>query len=229
MKKSVIRWWIILAIVLVVYNVVAFAVPFVRFGVFYLSWGFTLVAIGVQVYVVHSAFYNGEGAKSKFYGFPVARIGAAYLIIQMILGLLFMAAGEHVKLWIPLVMYVVLLGASAVGFISVEATRDEIVRQDAKLKKNVACMRALQSKAASMIQLVQDGQIREGLDRFAENLRYSDPVSSDALSEIEADLTVCVDELQRAVIDGDSAAALSLLDKAGVALAERNRLCKLNK
>lgn len=229
MKKNIIRWWIVLVIVLLVYNVVVFAVPFVKSGVFFLSWIFTLAAIGAQAYVVRSAFYKGQGVKSKFYGFPIAKIGAAYLAVQVVSGLLFMVLGKHVALWIPLVVYVVLLGAAAVGFISADAMRDEIERQDVKLKENVSCIRSLQSKTASMIQLAQDGQVRAELEKLSENLRFSDPVSSDALSDIEADLTACVDELQSAVSDGDCDAALTLLYKATALLAERNRLCKLNK
>ena len=181
MKKNIVRWWMVLLIALVVYNVVVFAVPFVKTGVFFLSWIFTLAAIAAQVYVIRSAFYNGESVKSKFYGFPIAKIGMVYLIIQVVLSLLFMAVGRYVALWIPFVVYVVLLGVSAVGFIS------------------------------------------------ADDLRISDPVSSDALSDIEADLTAYVDELQNAVTDGDCTAVHTLLDKAEAALAERNRLCKLNK
>lgn len=218
-----------MVIVLLVYNVVVFAVPFVKSGVFFLSWIFTLAAIGAQAYVVRSAFYKGQGVKSKFYGFPIAKIGAAYLAVQVVSGLLFMVLGKHVALWIPLVVYVVLLGAAAVGFISADAMRDEIERQDVKLKENVSCIRSLQSKTASMIQLAQDGQVRAELEKLSENLRFSDPVSSDALSDIEADLTACVDELQSAVSDGDCDAALTLLYKATALLAERNRLCKLNK
>lgn len=229
MKKSIVSWWTVLIIVLVVYNVVAFAIPFVKSDVFFLSWIFTLVAIGAQVYVICSAFYKGEGVKSKFYGFPVAKIGAVYLIIQTALGLLFMAVGVYVPLWIPLVVYAVLLGAASIGFISADAMRDEIKRQDLKLKGKVACMRALQSKTASMMRLTKDDQARKSLEKFADSLRFSDPVSSDALSDIEADLTACVDELQSAVTVGDSTAVLALLDKAGAVLAERNRLCKLNK
>lgn len=229
MKKNIVRWWMVLLIALVVYNVVVFAVPFVKTGVFFLSWIFTLAAIAAQVYVIRSAFYNGESVKSKFYGFPIAKIGMVYLIIQVVLSLLFMAVGRYVALWIPFVVYVVLLGVSAVGFISADAMRDEIERQDVRLKGNVACMRALQSRTASMMQLVQDVQMRAELEKFSDDLRFSDPVSSDALSDIEADLTAYVDELQNAVTDGDCTAVHTLLDKAEAALAERNRLCKLNK
>ena len=46
---------------------------------------------------------------------------------------------------------------------------------------------------------------------------------------ILTDLTAAVDELQAAVVDGDNAAAKQLCVKVEAALAERNRLCKLNK
>lgn len=229
MKKNTVRWWSVLAIILVVYNVVIFAVPFERSAVFFLSWLFTLAAICSQIYVIRTAFYQGEGAKSRFYGWPVARIGVVYLTAQILLGLIFMVLGSNVRLWIPLVLYVVLLGASAVGFIAVDATRDEIVRQDTTLKTDVSCMRSLQSKTMAILMQMGDGPVREATEKFAEALRFSDPVSSGALREIESELSCCVDEIQQAIVDNDSACAIALLDRANVLLLERNRLCKLNK
>jgi len=231
MKKNSIRWWVVLAAVLAVYNVISFAVPFPKNAVFSLSWVFTMIAIIAQVYVIRTSFYQGEGAKSKFYGFPIAKIGVMYLACQIALGLVFMVIGfvAAVPIWIPLVLYVVLLGASAVGFVAVDAVRDEVERQDVTLKKDVSCMRSLQSKTVTMVQLAQDSQVRKALEQFAEALRFSDPVSSGALEDIERDLTACVDELQMAVADNSYTAILVLIQKAEAVLAERNRLCKLNK
>jgi len=98
-----------------------------------------------------------------------------------------------------------------------------------KLKKDVTVMRALQSKAASLPGLTQDKELAHILEKFAEDIRFSDPVSSESLGDIEADLTACVDELQRAIVDGDCEAALTLEKKARAVLNERNRLCKLKK
>lgn len=231
MKKSTTRWWIVWVVILVVYNVIVFAAPFPKTPAFFLSWVFSLIAIAAQIYVIRTAFYQGERAKSKFYGFPIAKIGGVYLIAQLALGLAFMALGLAVlvPVWIPLVLYAVLLGAAAAGLISAEATRDEIVRQDVALKKDVYCMRALQSKAASMVQLAQDDSLRTALEKFSENIRFSDPVSSAALEDAEADLAACIDDLQQAVLDNDCEAALLLEKKAEMLLTERNRLCKLEK
>ena len=228
MKKSPVRWWIVLAAVLVVYNVIVFAIPFPKTPVFFVSWLFTLVAIAAQAYVIHTAF-GGEGTRSKFYGFPIARIGVMYLGAQLVLGLAFMALGAAVSLWIPLVLYVVLLGAAAVGFVATDAARDEVVRQDAKLVKDVSRMRAMQSKVAPMIGRVKGVEAAAALKNFAEDLRFSDPVSSGDLQDVEADLAACIDDLQAAVAAGDDVRTLALCRKAGGILAERNRLCRLNK
>ena len=229
MKKNTMRWWITLAVILIVYNVIVFAAPFERAAIFFLSWFFSLVAIGAQIYVIRTAFYQGEGAKSKFYGWPIARIGTVYLVVQIALGLLFMALGSIVKLWIPLILYVILLGVSAVGFVAADAMRDEVERQDVKLKKDVACIRTLQSKTASLVQHAQEDRTRKALEKFSEDLRFSDPVSGEALADIEADLTACVDELQQVVVDDDHEAILTLVQEAEAVLMERNRLCKLAK
>ena len=90
-------------------------------------------------------------------------------------------------------------------------------------------MRSLQSKAMAILGLAGEGPVREAAGKFAEALRFSDPVSSETLREIESELSNCVDEIQRAVADDDSMGAIALLDRANVLLMERNRLCKLNK
>lgn len=231
MKKSTTRWWVILGAVLVVYNVIVFAVPFPKNPVFFLSWLFTLAAIGAQGYVVRTAFYRGEGVRSKFYGWPIAKIGLVYLAVQLALGLAFMALGlaVSVPVWLPLVLYVVLLGVSAAGFVAADAVRDEVVCQDVKLVKDTSFMRSLQARAAALPGLTQDAQLARLLEQFAEAVRYSDPVSGETLRDVEAELTACVDELQRAVAEGDTSSAQTLTQKAKAVLADRNRLCKLNK
>lgn len=127
----------------------------------WLLYIFGVITIAAQLYVLQVAFYKEMTVKSKFYGFPVANVGVIYLLAQLVLGLVFMALAKVVPLWLPLVVYVVLLGAAAVGlFIAADAMRDEV---------------------------------------------------------------------ERAVTDGETDAALILCKRMTAVLVERNRLCKLNK
>ncbi len=229
MKKNTIRWWVLLGVVLVVYNVLAFALPFPKTAVFAVSYLFSMIAILAQIYVIRTAFYRGEGVKSKFYGFPIAKVGVIYLAIQLIGGLVFMALGLAVPVWLPLVLYVVLLGIAVAGFVAVDAARDEVVRQEVKLEKNVSRMREFQAKGQALVTLNKVPQAARPLEKLAENLRFSDPVSNEALAEIEDRLAECLAQLQSEVSAQKKEQILSLCQQAEQVLAERNQLCKLSK
>ena len=226
MSKNKLRFYVAIAIIFVVLTVIAFALPLAKTATFWISYIFAVIALAVQIYAYPKAF-EGESVKSKFYGFPIARITTIYLIAQLVLSLICMLAGKWVPVWIPLILSVVMLGAAAVGFIAAEGMRDEVERQDVVHKANVGTMRALQSKAVFITNQCEDASTKKALDAFAEALRFSDPVSSDALADIEENLTGLVEELGNAVLDKDYSAAQSLCTKASTILADRNRVLEL--
>ena len=53
--------------------------------------------------------------------------------------------------------------------------------------------------------------------------------SSGAITEIEGQMSGLMDEVEKAVVDGDNEGAQTLIKKLSGVLQERNRLCKLNK
>ena len=232
MSKNRIRFYVSLAIIFAIFSVIAFAVPFRHNAVFWLSYAFAVVAVLVQLYSYPKAFdFEGHDVRSKFYGFPLARLTTVYLIAQLVLSLLFMIVAKYteVKTWIPVVLYAVLLGVFAIGFIAADSMKEEVERQDTVHKARVDTMRALQSKSVFIASQCDDSETKKALDAFAEALRFSDPVSSDALKDIEENLTGLVEELGNAVLDKDYSATRTLCAKASSLLADRNRMCKLNK
>lgn len=214
-----------LGVLLILYILIAFLIPFVHTAVFWVSFVFTLVAFAVVSAALYIAFGKHPGAKSKFYGFPIARIGVIYGIVQLVAGLILMGIGLWVPVWVAVLIYAIALGVAAIGLISADAVREEIQRQDVKLKKDVSFMRNLQSKVCQMATQCDVSELK----KFAEDIRYSDPVSSDAIGDIEQELAAAVEELQAAVVDSDSESIAQLCRKASAVLSERNRLCKLNK
>lgn len=222
------RFFVAVCAVFVALTVIAFAVPFHRNGTFWVSYVFALLALGAQVYVYPRAF-AGTDARSKFYGFPIAKVSTMYLIAQLVLSVLCMALAKHVPAWIPAVVFIVLLAAAVIGFVAAEGIREEVVRQDVKLKTDVSFMRGLQSRVRMLPARCEDPALRAALERFAEQLQYSDPVSSETIRDAEADLNADVDILQQTIVDGDIPAALQQVKQCELALAERNRLCKVSK
>ena len=214
-KNTVVRGLIVLVILLVAFIAIAFAVPFARTTVFWLGFGFAILAILFQLYIFKSvASVNGD-AKSRFYGFPIARIGVYYLVI--------------LPTWVALLINIILAAIAIIGCITVATMRDEIVQQDGKLKKNVSNMRELQSISATMVSHCSDEELRVTLQKLADEFRFSDPVSSEATLELEADMHTQLGDIQQALVDGDTNGAKKMCIKLMGSLVERNRICSVSK
>lgn len=229
MKKGTVRSLIILAILLVLYLLITFVPPYVHGGVFWVSFVFTMLAFILAYVAAYIGFIRQPDAKSKFYGFPIVKIAALYLLSQVVIAFAFTLNGQYVPAWIPTIIYAVMLAAAAIGLVSADAVVEQIQTQDQQLKKDVTLMRGLQSKVSQMKAQCEDSSAAKAVAELSEALQYSDPVSSDAIGEAEADLSAAIDELQSAVVDGDSEVIQKLSRKAMALLNERNRLCKLNK
>lgn len=225
MKKDTIRAIVVAAIVFIIYNLIAFVIPFAHTAAFWISYGFTLAAFFVVAVSIYIAFIKNPDAKSRFYGFPIARIGVLYGGAQLIVSLVVMAVAKWTPWWIPVLVYAIGMGAAVIGLISAEAVVEEIQAQDVKLKDNTVMMRALLSKISQIASQTDDAAIKA----LAEEFRYSDPVSNDVIADAEADLAAAVDQLQAAFVDSDNEAMAQLCRKTAALLAERNRICKLNK
>ena len=229
LKKSNVRFGIILAILLIIYHLLVFVIPFEHNSIFWLSYGFTFDAFVVATVAFLIAFRSGKSVASKFYGFPIAKVGIFYLAVQIVMCFIFMALSQYTPVWLGVLVYAISLGAAIIGLVAVDTVRDHIEAQDFKHTENVSVMRSAQSKVNQMVAQCNNSESASIVKAFAEELRYSDPVSSPALIEVETDLCTTIDELQEAVVNSDDISIKQLCQKAMAALNERNHLCKLYK
>ena len=229
MAKNQIRGCIFLVVILAVFSVIAFAVPFAKTSVFWIAYIFAVIAILYQIYVYKVSNIDSIEVKSRFYGFPIAKIGFVYLVIQLLISLLEMVTAAFLPTWVALVINVLPIAFAIIGCIAAESIRDEIVEQDVKLKKNLNNMRNLQSMSFSLIGLCENEDMKKFVQNVAEEFKYSDPVSSELTENIENELKAQMDEIQKAILDEDNEAVKVLCKRILVSLAERNRICKLDK
>lgn len=229
MKKNITRVALTIALLLALLNLVAFLLPFSRTASFWVGYTFTSLAILAQLPLTLYAFTAKGGARNSLYGFAIARLALIYLLVQSIVGLLCMALAAWAPLSIAIIAQAAILALAIIGCMATSAIRDEIRRQDARLQKDVFVMRELRSRASALAGQAQGMAVQEQLKKLADEFRFSDPVSSDATSPLESDLRACMDNLERALADGDMESISKLCPKATALLEERNRICKLNK
>ncbi|MGN0165153.1 MAG: hypothetical protein ACI39R_03135 [Lachnospiraceae bacterium] len=225
MNKDVLRCGIGVGTILILYMLIVFLIPFKKTPVFWVSFSFTLIAFGIAVISVYIAFIKNSDVRSRFFGFPVARIGIIYGIVQLIVGLLLMGVGPWVPSWIAVLLCAIMLGVVVISLIGTETVVDTIRILDDKQQNNLTFMHSLQLKINQMAGVCDEPSLKKLVDE----IRYSDPVSGDSLRDIEAELSVAIDKLQVVVVEGNREVVNQLCGKITGILEERNRLCKMNK
>jgi len=220
-------------IFLAVYNVVVFVLPFIKGGNFWVGYAFSMFAMllfaGVGFYV-----FDKPGFMSKFYRIPLIGVVKRYLILQLILGFIQMILDSNlihfdISFQYGLALNTIFLGLCLMGLITIEATKDEVERVDAKVKEKVVYIRSLQADVETLVDKVTDESVRKSLKELAETIQYSVKMSSPQLASIENKIEGKVMQLVETVEGADSDKIMSLCDELQQLLAERNKKCKLLK
>ena len=228
MTKNASKGILTLLILLVVFSVITFVIPFPKNTVFWIAYICGVVSILFQLYIFKSSF-GASDARSRFYGFPIARLGIYYLIIQLAVSIIEIAFSKFLPTWAVIIINVLILAVALIGCITTETMRDEIVAQDTKLRKSVSNMRELQSLTAALPNQTDDPELKKFLQKLVDEFRYSDPLTSDKTSIMEDDMRSQIGNLQQALVDGDIDVANMLCSKLLNSLRERNRICSINK
>lgn len=212
----------VLGILFVLISVIAFVIPTEKTATFWIVYVFTAMAFVAQIAIWKKAFGKEDTLKSKFLGLPVVHIGIVYLIIQIIVLAVFTAV-PTLPNWSAIVVCVVILGISAICTIAGEAGRNEIERVEAKVQKKVFFIKELQADIELLADAETDTSTEAALHQLAEKIRFSDPMSNNALAEVEAAITAKIAELKTA---SDKMVVIQELNSL---LAERNKKSKILK
>jgi hypothetical protein len=224
--KNTARFLIVDAIVLAVFNVIAFVLPFNRLAGFWTGYSFASFAIVFTAIVGLYAFAR-EGMRSKFLGMPLAFVVWAYLLAQLAVSLVEMAV-PAIPVQYPIALNVILLAVALIALIAADAGKEEVERLDAKVKAKVFFIKSLQGDVESLASSAADANLKKSLKALSDAIRFSDPMSAPELAPIESSIEAKVSALRDAA-GSDSGAAIALCAEIERLVGDRNRKCKLLK
>lgn len=215
-----------LAVVLILFNIVAFVVPFNKTATYWIGYGFTMLAIVITF--IGSGMVLGKGPEKTFMGMSIAVVLWGYFILQTIIGIVLMAASSLsyraaiLICAIPLLLACIAVIASVGGNQHIEAVTEHRSVKRFYIQSLLIDVEALEKKT-------EDAGLRKGIRELAETIRFSDPMSSDKLAVLENKLESKAAELEELVENGDIPAAKEMCVEIGDLLIERNKKCKLLK
>lgn len=232
MKKNFKFYFILWLILLAAFNAGIFLVRPVIPGYvlndgagFWTAWAFIMAAFAGNLVCAYFAF-KAQSLKKLFYNLPLITVSCAGLIVMLVLGGALMLI-PGCPAWIAAVVCLIAAAVTAAAVVRTDWAGKAAGAVEEKVKVQTQLIKLLTVNAETLLAKAKTPDEKAAAKKVYEALRYSDPVSSEALSAIEAELTEKFKAFENAVNAGHGAAeaAQSLLET----LEERNGKCKAMK
>ena len=230
MKKGFRYYVICWAILLALFNLICFVPPaeadgFNKFGgSFWAGYVVITLAFLGQLACAYMAF-KAENQKRFFYNLPLITVSYTGLILTLVLGGLCMAIPD-VPNWLGAILGAVVLAFTAVAVLKASAAADIVESVDKKVAEKTAFLRMATVDAEGILASAKSAETKAECRKVYEALRYSDPMSNEALSVTEAKITVKLDELKAAAAADDAEKVKTAAEDLMLLIKERNTKCK---
>lgn len=213
------------------YHVVLFSIAgFSGHGTaFWISYAFMVLG---TVTVAFNCFRLEQSAiqpRDRVLGFPILKHCAVYLATELAVSVLFMLRGAFCPNGIVLSVQLTLLVLHIVLVATCFQAKKTITELQDRTKRNTQMMLLLRADAEMLAEKTQDADAKKRAAALAEQLRYSDPVSNEALAVLEAQIGQTIAMATAYAEQGSAQEVVRCCEKAALLLQERNKKCALLK
>lgn len=232
MKKGIKFYAPCWAIVLIVFNVITFSVPITvnvnKFTPsFWIGYAFIILMFIAQL-ACSILFFKQDSKEKKFLNVPVISLSYMALLVSIIVGAVAMAV-PFIPYWVGIILDVLIVAFYAIAIISSKAAADTIENIDKKVKAQTFFIKSLTVDAESLLPRAKSDETKAIAKKVYEAIRYSGPMSNEALSPVESQITIKFNEFSNALIEDNKPLAESIGNELIILVNDRNKKCRLSK
>lgn len=232
MKKRFHLYIVVWAVLLALFNVIAFvsvgwAGQEKYTSSFWIGYIFITVMFIGQLICSYMAF-KADSAKKLFYNISLIRTSYIGLIVSFIVGGLCMLISP-LPYWVGVIVCAIVLVANVLSVIKAAAAIDEIERVDTKVKTQTFFIKSLTVDADTLMASAKSEAVKAECRKVYEAIRYSDPMSNEALAAVESQITLKFAELTEAVKSDNEEMVFNISIELLTLISHRNKMCKVGK
>ncbi|MDE6722814.1 MAG: hypothetical protein K2J55_01295, partial [Eubacterium sp.] len=226
MKKYFKYYGICWAIAFAVFNVITFVSVGATMGFaallpsFWIGYAFiTLAFIGNLLCSL--MFFKEENKNKVFLKISVIRISYSALITSFIAGVIAMAI-PVIPYWVGIIVDVLILAFYGFAIVKASAAADIVNHVEQKVKEKTFFIKSLTVDADTLVSKAKSDEIKAEAKKVYEAIRYSDPMSSQALNDIEYQIQNQFKAFSEAVETDDAELVKSTANELIVLVNDRN-------
>ncbi len=233
MKKAFKTYLAVWALLLVLFNVIAFVsagwIGQEKYTAsFWNGYVFISVAFLGQLACAYVAAKNDNDLKKTFLNISLFSTSYAGLIVSFVVGGLCMLISP-LPYWVGVIVCAIVLTLNALAVLKAKVAVDTVADVDKKIKTQTFFIKSLTVDADTLMAKASTEEIKAECRKVYEVVRYSDPMSNDALASIEGQITITFSKLTDAVTKGNAEDVKEQSSELIILINDRNKKCKLLK
>ncbi len=232
MKKRLGLYLTVWAVLLALFNVIAFVsvgwTDYEKYSdSFWIGYIFITVEFVGQLACAVVALKSNNSQKT-FYNIPLIRASYIGLVASFIVGGLCMLISP-LPYWIGILVCAIVLALNILSVVKAGAVATEVGRVDEKVKNQTFFIKSMTVDADTLLASAKSETAKAECRKVCEAIRYSDPMSNDALIPVESQITLKFAELSDAVKADDTERVTQLSKDVMVLVENRNKKCQILK
>ena len=225
--KNTVAFGLIYVILLGVFNLLVFTISKSRNDVFWLSYGFMTLAFVVQIVSMFMSFKSAD-VETAFFGIPLASFSVFYLCAELLIGALFMIF-QMASFTLALVIQVLVLAVFLIIAIISLLSRDTVQQISDNVKEHVSNLKSVLVDIEMLMDGCTDPELKADLRKLSETVKYSDPISNEAVADVEQRIMRKISELRINIDDNQIADAKQSCADLERLYVERNKKLAISK
>lgn len=217
---------VIYLLIILLYNVLYYLIPFNKTAAIWLTYGFFHLASVITVLITIAL--NLINPKQRLTSLVIFFIKNAYFVLQIILTIIIILISlvVNIPFLLVLILQIVLLVVNLIllyiGFLS----KTKMDNLDLATIKNESFLKEFKNTLEDYNETLNEGVVKNSLLKLIDNVRYSDPVSNEATAMVENEINQLLPKLKESKAQEET---IAVIDQLNSLLSKRNRLCKENK
>ncbi len=219
---------LIYLVVFAAYNLFVFMIFKSFNAVFWISYAFLLVSYLIHVFCAFSIVKN-LNVRTVFFGIPLMSFSVYFVCAELFCSMVFMIFRNLVSVKLAILIQSLLLCVFIIVAAVSIMTRDAVLHTSDKIKENVNFIKGLHVDVEMLMHRSTDAETTGALKKLAETIKYSDPMSNNAVAAQEQMILQYMAELKAAFDAGDMARSRELCGKTELLFLERNKKLMISK
>ena len=234
MKKNFKYFGITWIVGFVLFNAITFLIPnkvlgITRFDkpIFWITYALIILSFIAQLITAYKFIKDDDKGKT-FLHIPLLRTGYLAVVVSLVVGVVFMVL-PVLPAWIGAIVCLLVAGYFIIACVKASAVANVVADIDTKVKTKTSFIRMAIVDAENIMARATTSEIKVETKKVYEALRYSDPMSTVELGDIEREIDNGLKELKQAVVSNDTEKVKNVVINLLLSIKERNSKCKLLK